>query len=227
MKVLKGIGLFFVYPTAMLLLGFWGGIHAANFFYPGGISETLPGENSGENRAGSFSELEEQMHAKGQETSEDVTRQASTQRDTLSADTEYVLLETDILRGTEVETSWRLPHKYIGLDREKFVTMIENYSNFPPLSEKERGFINAEVVSFARERVVVRMNYQYVQPGAGFYLAVKDNEVVVYLEDQTTVYINTGILLETLPEELQMEIMEMLFVEDEGTLYSLLETYSS
>lgn len=227
MKVLKGIGLFFVYPAAMLLLGFWGGIHAADFFYPGGISETIPGESSGENRVQSLPAIEEQMHAEGQETSEDVAKQASAQKDTLCADTEYVLLETDILRGTEVETRWRLPHKYIGMDREKFITMIENYSSFPPLSEKERGFVNAEVVSFARERVVVRMNYQYVQPGTGFYLAVKNNEVVVYLEDQTTVYINTGILLESLPEELQMKIMEMLFVEDEGTLYSLLETYSS
>jgi hypothetical protein len=91
----------------------------------------------------------------------------------------------------------------------------------------ERGFAGLEVLSFSRERVVVRMNYRYVQPGEAFYLAVQDNEVVVYLEDQETLYINTGIMLESLPEELQMEIMQMLYVEGEGDLYDFLESYSS
>ena len=62
---------------------------------------------------------------------------------------------------------------------------------------------------------------------AQVYLAVSDNEVVVYLEDRSTVYINTGISLEELPEQIQLQIMDMLFVPDEETLYDFLETYSS
>ena len=158
---------------------------------------------------------------------EDELVQVSAVRETLAADTEYVLLETDILRKTEVETSWRLPGQYVGMDREQFLTAMENYGSFPPLSELERGFVNLEVVSFSRERVVVRMNYQYVQPGEGFYLAVQNHEVIVYLEDQETVYINTGIMLESLPEDLQLEIMDMLYMEEEKNLYNFLETYSS
>lgn len=206
MKVLKGIGLFFVYPAAMLVLGFWGGMRAQNFFYP---------------RTALESPREEER------IPETEAEPVSLQREKLAADTEYVLLETDVLRGTEVETDWRLPSQYIGMDREQFLAAMENYSSFPPLTEQERGFVGAEVISFARERVVVRMNYRYVQPGSGFYLAVQDHEVVVYLEDRETVYINTGILLETLPEELQLEIMDMRFVEGEGELYNFLETYSS
>lgn len=239
MKVLKGIGLFFVYPASMLLLGFWGGVRVTNFFYPGDVYEERGVRHSYETEEKPSADKPsvegpsvEELSAEGladepKEDSDDAAKTVSAQRDTLSADTEYVLLETDILRDTEVETSWKLPNQYIGMDREQFLTAVENYSSFPPLSEMERGFVNAEVVSFARDRVVVRMNYQYVQPGTGFYLAVKDHEVVVYLEDQETVYINTGILLETLPEDLQIEIMEMRFVEDEGALYNFLETYSS
>jgi hypothetical protein len=113
------------------------------------------------------------------------------------------------------------------MDREQFLAAMENYESFPPLSEMERGFASLEVLSFSRERVVVRMNYQYTQPGEGFYLAVKDNEVVVYLEDKETLYIDTGILLATLPEELQLEIIQMLYVEGESDLYDFLESYSS
>ena len=84
-----------------------------------------------------------------------------------------------------------------------------------------------EVLSFSRERVVIQMNYQYLQPSSSFYLAVLNNEVVVYLEDMETIYINTGIELESLPEDLQMDIIQMLWVKDEESLYNFLETYSS
>ena len=153
--------------------------------------------------------------------------EAAASGETLCADTEYVLEEADIVRGTTVETSWKIPHKYIGMNRENFLETMELYAAHPPLSEIERGFVGLEVLSFSREKVMVRMDYRYVQPSASFYLAVSDNEVVVYLEDRSTVYINTGISLEELPEQIQLQIMDMLFVPDEETLYDFLETYSS
>ncbi|MDE7251339.1 MAG: hypothetical protein K2O32_00130, partial [Acetatifactor sp.] len=36
MKVIKSISLFFIYPVTMLFLGFWGGVEASHYFYPGG-----------------------------------------------------------------------------------------------------------------------------------------------------------------------------------------------
>ena len=38
---------------------------------------------------------------------------------------------------------------------------------------------------------------------------------------------STDILVESLPEELQKEIIQKKFVEDEGNLYDFLESYSS
>ena len=55
--------------------------------------------------------------------------------ETLCADTEYVLKETDILRNTSVETSWQIPHKYIGMTREMFLETMNLYAEHPPLSE--------------------------------------------------------------------------------------------
>lgn len=117
--------------------------------------------------------------------------------------------------------------KYVGMNREQFLEAIEEYEAFPPLSEMERGFVSLEVLSFSRERVVVQMNYRFLVPTSSFYLAVYDNEVVVYLEDKETIYIETEILLEQLPEELQQEIIDMRWMPDEEALYDFLETYSS
>lgn len=211
MKVLKGISLFFVYPTIMLLIGFWGGVKTERFFYP--YKSEMGVETNQETYHGDLSKVPAIM--------------VSSKGETLCADTEYVLEEADVLRDTVVETKRNLPSQYFGMDREQFVAAIEDFELAPPLAELERGFVGAEVLQFSRERVVVRMDYKYVQPSEGFYLAVRDHEVVVYLEDKETVYMNTGIMLEEFPEELQLKIIGLLYIEGEGNLYNFLETYSS
>ena len=71
------------------------------------------------------------------------------------------------------------------------------------------------------------MNYRYVQPTASFFLAAYDNKVIVYLEDGKTIFMKTDISLDSLPEELQSEIIRMMWVEDQETLYDILEGYTS
>lgn len=220
MKFVKRISYFFVIPVFFLGLGIFLGVWGIRFFYPGhwqDMNNPLPlppdyaeGTTAPEEVPG---------------TPESVSVAAS--GETLCADTEYVLEEMDIVRNTTVETTWQIPHKYIGMNRESFLETMDLYAAHPPLSEVERGFVGLEVLSFSRERVVIRMDYRYVQPSESFYLAVTDHEVVVYLEDRSTVYINTGIRLDVLPEPVQLQIMDMLFVPDEETLYDFLETYSS
>lgn len=232
MRFVKSIGFFLLYPMLMLMLGFMAGIKAVEFFYPGKTAV----QQEAEPPMGWEAFIEEYLSERaGEEDSlmpelADVSEEASpvvSARETLSADTEYILKEMDIIRQTEVETSWRLPQKYIGMDREQFLNAIESYGAHPPLSELERGFVGLEVLAFSRERVIVQMNYKYLQPGESFYLAVLDNEVVVLLDDQETVYIYTGLSLDKFPETVQMQIMQMMWMEDEESLYGFLETYSS
>lgn len=145
----------------------------------------------------------------------------------LTADTEYVLEETDVRNQTVVETTWKVPAKYIGMNREEFLKAMEEYEAFPPLSELERGFVSLEVLSFSTEKVVVQMNYEYTQPSSSFYLVVENNYVVVYLDDRETIYMYTDILLSELPDTVQQDVINVMFVEDEESLYDFLESYSS
>lgn len=224
MKFVKSISLFFVYPMVLLLIGMLCGVWGYRYFYPGDTAKKAREEAQQE-----LLQVEDQQQvAFPQETVYDGEAvRTATSSETLCVDTEYVLEETDVVRETVVETTWKLPDKYIGMNREQFIESMENYEAFPPLSEVERGFIGLEVLSFSRERVVVQMNYQYLQPTIGFFIAALDNEIVVYLEDKETIYINTGIPLEGVPEEIQMQIIQMLWVEDEESLYNFLETYTS
>lgn len=146
---------------------------------------------------------------------------------TLNADTAYVLEETDLRDQSVVETRWSLPVKYIGMDRQGFLEAMEVYEAAPPLQELERGFVGLEVLSFSEEEVVVQMNYDYVEPSQSFYLMVRNNFIVVCLEDQKTIYMETGILLKDLPEQLQQDIIQIMLIPDEESLYDFLENYSS
>lgn len=155
------------------------------------------------------------------------SRPVSSQQITTNADTEFIIREKDLLNGAEMETSEDLPEMYIGMNREQFLAAMENYEAAPPLSEKERGFVNLDVLSFSSSRVVVQMNYKYVQPTNSFYIVAINDLLVVYLEDRETVYQYTNIHLSQLPEQLQQEIIHVMHITDEESLYDFLENYTS
>ncbi|MGN0425553.1 MAG: hypothetical protein ACI4FY_09575 [Acetatifactor sp.] len=61
----------------------------------------------------------------------------------------------------------------------------------------------------------------------GFYLGVYDNRVVVLEANKETIYLETDIETESLPEEVKQLLISTLWVQDEEELYSYLETFSS
>ncbi len=243
MKYVKCISLFIVYPLLVLGIGFYVGVKSSGFFYQreeAGEDAGIPqasSEGSAENGQASVRKEEPMPEetglaaagdgAEGLPGAAEDAEEVMVSAETLCVDTKYVLEETDVLYHTVVETTWRLPDKYVGMNREQFLQAMEVYEAFPPLSELERGFVGLEVLSFSRERVVVRMDYKFVQPSSSFYLAAYDNEVIVYLEDRKTVYIETDISLDSLPAHLQQNIIDMMWIRDEEELYSFLENYSS
>lgn len=222
MRFVKGISLFFFYPALTFVLGIYAGVAGYHFFYPGEdieLQEQTPHVITREEPE----YVPETLQMPQPESALETIKKG----EVLTSETEYVLREVDVRKGTCVETVWDVPARYLGMNRETFVDTLEDYAASPPLQELERGFVGLEVVSFSGERVVVEMRYAYVEPSDSFYLCVENNYVTVYLEDKETVYLNTDILLEALPEELQHQIMGYLFIEEEQELYNFLESYSS
>lgn len=233
MKFVKGISLYFLYPLTLFCLGVYAGVQMRDFFYPGQQpqqfrqeqqSDTLPSSEPPETQ-----ELPsaQQADVQEQESAPPAAMETVRKEEVLTADTDYVLREVDVRKGTSVETVWGVPERYMGMDRETFIAAMENYAASPPLQELERGFTGVDVVSFSASRVVVEVHYAYVEPSEGFYLGVNKNYIVVYLDDMETVYLNTDILLESLPERIQQQIIGYMYMEDEEALYHFLESYSS
>ena len=60
-----------------------------------------------------------------------------------------------------------------------------------------------------------------------YYLKNRNGYVIVYLDDQTSIYEYTNIRVEELPENLQEEIRAGKTLEGKDKLYGFLENYSS
>ena len=58
-------------------------------------------------------------------------------------------------------------------------------------------------------------------------MLAENNLLKVYYEDMITLFISTEITLESLPEDVQVEIMQGKYFETEEELYNFLESYSS
>lgn len=216
MKHIKSISLFLTYTLLIMILGFFSGV---------AVICRVQEKNAGREKMS----VQETLSAERQEIvlSGNEVPVNGADEDTLSADTDYVLEEHDKKRETTVESVGKVPQAYLGMNREEFVAAMERYEASPPLPELERGFTGLEVLSFSGERVVIRMDYVYVEPTKSFYLNLSDGKIVVLCDDRETVYQYTEIEADRLPEELQRELIIGMYVENEEALYRFLETYSS
>ncbi len=212
MKQKRSISLFLSYSVLILAMGILLG------FSLGTVREKKEQKNTAQD-----------FFQKNPEVAQEVPIRAvsALEENILCADTEYLIEEYDVRRESVITRKEEIPPKYMGMNRDEFVAAMEIYSFSPPLSEQERGFISAEVTTFSRKRVVVRMNYIYITPPDVFYLSIMNNQVIVFCEDRTTVYLETGILGYDLPEEVQIKLIMGMEMDTEEELYRFLETYSS
>ena len=120
-----------------------------------------------------------------------------------------------------------MPTKYIGLNREKFITEMELYEISPALSDIKKGFRSQFVLSFSGHEIVLQKNYSGNNIKLHFYIISKDNKLVVYYEDMETVFLTTDISLDNLPTNVRLEILSKKYFESEEELYNFLESYSS
>jgi hypothetical protein len=211
MKLVRRISLFLIMPMLLLAVGGYTALKAEQFFYPNRYGESEH-----------YSVINDETDT---ETPQ-VIETAAEEIPVITADTVYLVEEVDLTKGIVNEVEENIPVKYIGLDRDAMLEELASYDANPPLTELEQGFESIELSAFSKDRVVV-CKYYREEEDKGFYLMVADHFIVVYEEDMMNLYMNTDILLESLDETLQKEIIQGKYIENEDELYHFLESYSS
>lgn len=205
MKILKSIGLYFVYPLFTFILGILTHIGYLNYFYPN-------------------------KYPRSEETYflEDTSYEVSgLSQNITTCDTRYIIVEHNLNDDTEVETEDKMPDKYLGMDRNRLEEALEDYQQNPTLEDMEKGFCDIQLESFSTEEVRISKTYQLSNHTSGYYLMVLDGKIVVMEEDKETVYLTTDIYAEALSDTLKQELIMGKFIYDIEELYGFLESYTS
>lgn len=229
MKAVGKISLFFICGMILFGSGVYAGSLCEKWFYPNrNISQKeVPGRRTESKK----SEYVPEMKPYEAQESEEAEHIQVNQKDSeiITCDTVLEIEEYDKNLDSTVIHEEAVQGKYIGMDRTEFVESMDLYAMSPPLEEQKRGLISVEVLSFSRDRIHLRKDYQVVEAPAEplFYLTAENHYVVVYEEDMQNVYLYTDILLEDLPASVQEEIIQKKLISGEGELYHFLESYSS
>lgn len=229
MKAVGKISLFFICGIILFGSGVYAGSLCEKWFYPNkNITQKAVPERGTELKR---SEIPPEMTPYEAQESEEVEHIQVNQKDSeiITCDTVLEIEEYDKNMDSTVTHEESVQGKYIGMDRTEFVESMDLYAMSPPLEEQKRGLISVEVLSFSRERIRLRKDYQVVEEPAEplFYLTAENHYVVVYKEDMQNVYLYTDILLEDLPVSVQEEIIQRKLISGEGELYHFLESYTS
>lgn len=163
----------------------------------------------------------------GDQIEENVVNKASAIKNRITDTTticwEYYYVKKDITR----KKSTLAPDYLIGLTRKETIEYVEEYMKNISDNEKEEGLFAYEVVSFSAEKVVLRKSFEEENTTISYYIGLRDNAIVVYYEDKKTIYEETGILVDTLPEDERKRLEVGIEVEGEEELFGILEGYSS
>lgn len=145
----------------------------------------------------------------------------------LTKTTVYVIEEYHRHTQETVVVTERIPAQYIGMNRQDLESALALYLESPSLKDVERGLKEIRLVSFSPEQITVRKSYELEPEYDHYYLAEEQGYVVVYYRNMGTLFCETGIALNDLPQHLQREIRRIKTIETEEELYDFLESYSS
>ena len=149
--------------------------------------------------------------------------------------TKYTLETYYSDKDETVTENLNIPVELIGLDRNQVIDFIESNTSF--FEETDKRILNVMLLSFSDKEVVIRRNvekaeeattkYNYSAEVSKYYVVLEENGVVVYKEDKTTVYMETGITENEMDEAMVAELKYGVSIKNISELYRFLESITS
>lgn len=115
----------------------------------------------------------------------------------------------------------------IGKDRLDMMVYANEYKSKAGEEERMNGLERMVVQAFSSDSVTLVKYYGEPIDEPGYWIAVRDNIVIVYTEDRSEIYEFTNIQLWQLPQEVQYDLVDGIYVNNERELFDFLQTYSS
>lgn len=152
---------------------------------------------------------------------------ASLETAKIGKDTLYRLEIYDIYTQQLTVQESEMPPGFLGMTREELEEYWSDYIKDLPVTEFEKGLLSCDLMSFSKDCVTVRKTYEGSEMKYRYYMILEQGTLSVYYSDKKTPYEHTDITEEELPTEELEQLKNGVYVEDEESLYSILESYTS
>lgn len=119
------------------------------------------------------------------------------------------------------------PMKYLGMNRSQLIEALRDEVIHMSTHDKTNGLISCELISFTRNRVVIRKTYSRASLPKEYYIMEKNGYLAIYLKDKTTLYDNTDILYKNLDETTKKQVKDGLYISSLEDLYDFLQNHTS
>lgn len=186
---------FFLYSCMLFAGGLLCAFQIEAFFYPGREAPFDAGENSM-----LLSDLPDRNRR-------DSIEQTASGGVRLTASTKMVVRICNLDEGSERQELLSLPVMLIGCSRAETERFFIQFQETASLKEREAGFLNAELLSFSPEQIVVRKNYRKQERPSSFKLVVEHNMVTVYEQETGILYLRTALDARTLPPRIRKRVL--------------------
>lgn len=114
----------------------------------------------------------------------------------------------------------------LGCDKEDVTSYLKDYMEHLSYEDKENGLSSYELVSYNDNHICFRKTFRK-QEYNGYYAQSFNGTIVILNGDGKTVYEYTQITIDSLPEDLQKQVLEGYPLDSEEELYNFLENYST
>ena len=163
--------------------------------------------------------------------------QGETKEELIDHDTEYVLESHNLDDDKITAKTENVPVELIGLSKKEVIDYIT--SHMEQFQEKGEEVKNISMISFSHDTLVLRKDvtdsiaisetikkYQNDNP-YNYYMVLEDGYLIVYKQDKTTVFLETGIREDELDETDSAQLLQGVGVKNISELYRYLEGYTS
>ena len=163
--------------------------------------------------------------------------QGETKEELIDHDTEYVLESHNLDDDKITAKTENVPVELIGLSKKEVIDYITNHME--QFQEKGEEVKNISMISFSHDTLVLRKDvtdsiaisetikkYQNDNP-YNYYMVLEDGYLIVYKQDKTTVFLETGIREDELDETDRAQLLQGVGVKNISELYRYLEGYTS
>lgn len=127
----------------------------------------------------------------------------------------YVVGQYDWSTGTVTETVEKFPEELLDLTRQELLVFLREHPEYGTL------------LSFSEHAVYLRKNDSGDWDEYAYYLILEKKGLMVYHLDQTTLYLDTGIMADDLSEENRELLEKGFYVKTTSDLFDFLQTVTS